>query len=169
MLAPKRFGCALRFAKHPAVAALIVCFGLSTNVPGQTSQPTVSEVLPASQLVQPADLVCELASASADARPTIVYVGFRTLFAGGHTPAQHSTAAPRPNRVWRTSRSGPLPFREPRISSSTAAAAPSNAAPIFVPLLLCFGKWDSRIFACWSYPPASPLTGPAKTTPSRKA
>lgn len=87
MLAPKRFGCALRFAKYPAVAALIVCFGLSTNVPGQTSQPTVSEVLPASQLVQPADLVRELASASADARPTIVYVGFRTLFAGGHIPS----------------------------------------------------------------------------------
>ena len=86
MLARKRFGCALRFAKYPAVAALIVCFGLSTSVPGQTSQPTISEALPASQLVQPADLVRELASASADARPSIVYVGFRTLFAGGHIP-----------------------------------------------------------------------------------
>jgi thiosulfate/3-mercaptopyruvate sulfurtransferase len=86
MFARKRFGCALRFAKYPAVAALIVCFGLSTSVQGQTSQPTISEALPASQLVQPADLVRELASASADARPSIVYVGFRTLFAGGHIP-----------------------------------------------------------------------------------
>jgi thiosulfate/3-mercaptopyruvate sulfurtransferase len=86
MFARKRFGCALRFAKYPAVAALIVCFGLSTSVLGQTSQPTISEALPASQLVQPADLVRELASASADARPSIVFVGFRTLFAGGHLP-----------------------------------------------------------------------------------
>jgi len=86
MLARKRFGFAPRCAKYPAFAALIVCFGLSTYVQGQTSQPTVSEVLPASQLVQSSELVRELASASADSRPTIVYVGFRTLFAGGHIP-----------------------------------------------------------------------------------
>jgi hypothetical protein len=36
--------------------------------------------------VQPADLARELAPANADSRPTIVYVGFRTLFAGGHIP-----------------------------------------------------------------------------------
>ena len=86
MLARRRFGFAPRRARCPAVAALVICFGLSPCVPGQTSQPTVSEVLPASQLVQPADLVRELASASADSRPTIIYVGFRTLFAGGHIP-----------------------------------------------------------------------------------
>lgn len=86
MLARRRFGLVPRRARCTAVAALIICFGLLTNVPGQTSQPTVSEVLLASQLVQPADLVRELASASADSRPTIVYVGFRALFAGGHIP-----------------------------------------------------------------------------------
>lgn len=86
MLARKRFRCALRFSKYFAVAAAIVCLGLSTYVKGQTTQPSVSETLPASQLVQPADLVRELASASTDSRPTIVYVGFRTLFAGGHIP-----------------------------------------------------------------------------------
>src|SRR6266481_149977 len=81
---------------------------------------------------------------------------------GAISPARHSTAAPPPNRVWRTLRSGPLPFRELRISSSTAAAAPSSAAPIFASLLHCFGTWDSRTFGCWSYTPASPLTGQAK-------
>ena len=86
MLARKRFRCALRFSKYIAVAAVIVCLGLSTYVKGQTAQPPVSETVPASQLVQPADLVRELASARADAHPTIVYVGFRTLFAGGHIP-----------------------------------------------------------------------------------
>ena len=86
MLARKRFRSALRFSKYLAVAAVIVCFGLSTYVKGQTTQPSASETVPASQLVQPADLVRELASTTADARPTIVYVGFRTLFAGGHIP-----------------------------------------------------------------------------------
>jgi thiosulfate/3-mercaptopyruvate sulfurtransferase len=86
MRARKRFGSALRSAKYHAVAALIVCGGLSIYVRGQARQPTISEILPASQLVQPADLVRELTSASADSRPAIVYVGFRTLFAGGHIP-----------------------------------------------------------------------------------
>ena len=86
MLARKRFRCALRFSKYFAAAAVIVCFGRSTQVKGQTTPPAVSEALPASQLVQPADLVRELAATTADARPTIVYVGFRTLFAGGHIP-----------------------------------------------------------------------------------
>jgi hypothetical protein len=86
MLAQKGFGGALRFAKCPAVAALLVCGGLATYVQSQTSQPAVSEVLPASQLLQAPDLARELASESAEARPTIVYVGFRTLFAGGHIP-----------------------------------------------------------------------------------
>jgi thiosulfate/3-mercaptopyruvate sulfurtransferase len=87
MLARKRFRCALRFSKYLAVATLIVCVGLSTSVKGQTGQPAGAETLSASQLLQPADLVRELASASSDARPTIVYVGFRTLFAGGHIPS----------------------------------------------------------------------------------
>jgi thiosulfate/3-mercaptopyruvate sulfurtransferase len=86
MLLRKRVGFALWFVKRGALAALIVCGGLSPWAEGQSGQPTVSEVLPAWQLVQPADLERELASVSADARPTIVYVGFRTLFAGGHIP-----------------------------------------------------------------------------------
>jgi thiosulfate/3-mercaptopyruvate sulfurtransferase len=82
MLSRKIFGSAMRFVK---CGGLIVCAGLSPWAQGQTSQHTNSETLPASQLVQPAELAGELASAN-DARPTIVYVGFRTLFAGGHIP-----------------------------------------------------------------------------------
>ena len=84
MSARIRFGPTLPFVNYSAVAALIVCLGLTTHLRSQTSRQ--AETLPASQLVQPADLARELASASADARPTIVYVGFRTLFAGGHIP-----------------------------------------------------------------------------------
>jgi thiosulfate/3-mercaptopyruvate sulfurtransferase len=86
MHARQSFRFARRFVKYHAVAALTISLGLITHVLGQTSRPVVSETLPASQLVQPADLVHELASANSDARPTIVYVGFRTLFAGGHIP-----------------------------------------------------------------------------------
>jgi hypothetical protein len=90
MLSRKIFGSTMRFVK---CGGLIVCAALSPWAQGQTSQHTNSETLPASQLVQPADFAGELASAS-DARPTIVYVGFRTLFAGGHIPgATHGVRA----------------------------------------------------------------------------
>lgn len=95
MHARQRFRSARRFVEYRAVAAITVCLGLVTHVLGQTTRPTVSETLPPSQLVQPADLVRELASASPDFGPTIVYVGFRTLFAGGHIPGAtfHGTAS----------------------------------------------------------------------------
>src|SRR5258708_24135779 len=86
MLSRKRFGSAVRFVKYVALGALIVCGASLTYVQGQTGQPSASEPLPASQLVQPADFVRALASASADARPTIVHLGSRTLFAGVHIP-----------------------------------------------------------------------------------
>ena len=46
------------------------------------------------QLVQPADLVKEL-SAKDGAAPTVLYVGFRTLYEGGHIPGAsfHGTAS----------------------------------------------------------------------------
>jgi hypothetical protein len=86
VLSPKRFGSVLRFVTCCAFGALIVCGGISPWVQGQTGKLTHSETLPTSQLMQPADLTRELASANNESRPTIVYVGFRTLFAGGHIP-----------------------------------------------------------------------------------
>jgi hypothetical protein len=86
VLSPKRFGSVLRFVTCCAFGALIVCEGISPWVQGQTGKLTHSETLPTSQLMQPADLTRELASANNESRPTIVYVGFRTLFAGGHIP-----------------------------------------------------------------------------------
>jgi thiosulfate/3-mercaptopyruvate sulfurtransferase len=86
MFSRKQVRFARRFVKGAVIAALIAFGGLSPGAQSQTGQPTAPEVLPASQLVQPADLARELASTSGDARPTILYVGFRTLFAGGHIP-----------------------------------------------------------------------------------
>jgi hypothetical protein len=53
-----------------------------------------SDPWPASQTLQPADLARELADKS-QAPPTVLYVGFRTLFAGGHIPGAsfHGTAS----------------------------------------------------------------------------
>jgi thiosulfate/3-mercaptopyruvate sulfurtransferase len=47
------------------------------------------------QILQPADVVHELGAAKDKEAPTIVYVGFRTLFEGGHIPGAtfHGTAS----------------------------------------------------------------------------
>ena len=60
----------------------------------QAGQAISPDPWTASQLVQPADLVKEL-SAKNQATPTILYVGFRTLFEGGHIPGAsfHGTAS----------------------------------------------------------------------------
>ena len=79
----KEFASARQVTLRSAVAALIFFGGLSPSV--QTQRADL-ETLPASQLVQPSDLVRELESPSTDSRLATVYVGFRALFAGGHIP-----------------------------------------------------------------------------------
>lgn len=60
----------------------------------QASAAAGSDPWTAAQLVQPADLVKELA-AKDGAAPTVLYVGFRTLFEGGHIRGAsfHGTAS----------------------------------------------------------------------------
>jgi thiosulfate/3-mercaptopyruvate sulfurtransferase len=86
MLSRNIFAVALRSLNRGAFMALIICGTLALSSRAQTNSPASSLTFSAAQLVQPADLVRELASTSSDTRPTIVYVGFRTLFAGGHIP-----------------------------------------------------------------------------------
>ena len=74
----------LRWIRWIGFPLLTVCAALPSSLQGQTTL-TKSEV-PPSQLVRPADLARELAVPDVNARPTVVYVGFRTLFAGGHIP-----------------------------------------------------------------------------------
>ncbi|HXJ03719.1 MAG TPA: rhodanese-like domain-containing protein [Candidatus Acidoferrum sp.] len=47
------------------------------------------------QVLQPADFAVELGNTKGESAPTIVYVGFRTLFEGGHVPGSsyHGTAS----------------------------------------------------------------------------
>ena len=88
-------GAALRAASCCALIAATIFATRSPRVLSQAGQSSDSQTFLAAQLVQPADLAHELASASADSRPTIVYVGFRALFAGGHIPGAtyHGTAS----------------------------------------------------------------------------
>jgi thiosulfate/3-mercaptopyruvate sulfurtransferase len=69
------------FHKIFLIFAFAICITLVT---GATAAP-VSDPWPESQTVQAADFARELADKSKE-HPTIVYVGFRTLFAGGHIP-----------------------------------------------------------------------------------
>lgn len=83
----------------PLVCAICVAvaFGLATRPirAAQDAQRAGSDPWTAAQLVQPADLARELATAKGNTAPTIVYVGFRTLFEGGHIPGAtfHGTAS----------------------------------------------------------------------------
>ena len=95
MLSRKSLGMAKRWINCSALIALTVLAALSRDMPSQTKPQASSATFPPEQLVQPADLAHELASANPGARPTVVYVGFRTLFAGGHIPGAtfHGTAS----------------------------------------------------------------------------
>jgi len=95
MLSSSSLGLRLRGINCAAFIALIFLATLSPRAQSQTGPHATSATFSSAQLVQPADLVREMASASTDARPTIVYVGFRTLFAGSHIPGAtfHGTAS----------------------------------------------------------------------------
>jgi thiosulfate/3-mercaptopyruvate sulfurtransferase len=60
-----------------------------------STQEKAADPWPNLQLLQAADLVRELSGAKGANSPTIVYVGFRTLFEGGHVPdaSFHGTAS----------------------------------------------------------------------------
>ena len=80
---------ASRFRAVSLVAAVVILFAASAafvSVPairGQEKRPP--DPWTAAQTIQPADLARELGDKNGTP-PTIVYVGFRTLFAGGHIP-----------------------------------------------------------------------------------
>ncbi len=86
MLWRKRSGAIVRVILCSVFSPLIFLGGKSPSVHSRSGQRVASESVPTSHLVQPKDLARELASLGADPRPTILYVGFRTLFAGGHIP-----------------------------------------------------------------------------------
>jgi thiosulfate/3-mercaptopyruvate sulfurtransferase len=85
-------------SSKPLVLAICASVVLTlTGVPiceARAGPAAGSDPWTAAQLVQPADLAKELSNKS-DAAPTVLYVGFRTLFEGGHIPGAsfHGTAS----------------------------------------------------------------------------
>ncbi len=62
---------------------------------GATAQEKAPEPWSSAQVLQAADVVREIGDAKSGTSPTVIYVGFRTLFEGGHVPGAsfHGTAS----------------------------------------------------------------------------
>ncbi len=71
-----------------STATVIGCSRPSNGNAAVAEQPQQGATEPwtRAQTVQPADLVKELSGASPSTRPTVLYVGFRSLYRGGHVP-----------------------------------------------------------------------------------
>jgi thiosulfate/3-mercaptopyruvate sulfurtransferase len=95
MLFPRkpRIGAAL-FVTSIFVIALLAPV-LQSGQSGTTSQQKAAEPWTDAQVLHAADLARELGTAKDGTAPTIIYVGFRTLFEGGHIPGAtfHGTAS----------------------------------------------------------------------------
>jgi thiosulfate/3-mercaptopyruvate sulfurtransferase len=93
------------FSFRVSTHAALLVLGVSAALPlmpvlrsdqgGAASQDKPPEPWTAAQVLHAADLVSELGNSKGSSAPTIVYVGFRTLFEGGHIPEAsfHGTAS----------------------------------------------------------------------------
>jgi thiosulfate/3-mercaptopyruvate sulfurtransferase len=68
---------------------------LLSNQSGGTNQEKIADPWTNAQVLLAPELVSELGNAKGGSAPTIIYVGFRTLFEGGHVPnaSFHGTAS----------------------------------------------------------------------------
>ena len=76
-------------------AAILLVPVLRSNQYGGANQEKAAEAWTEAQVLHAADLARELGNANGGSAPTIIYVGFRTLFEGGHVPnaSFHGTAS----------------------------------------------------------------------------
>jgi thiosulfate/3-mercaptopyruvate sulfurtransferase len=76
-------------------AAMLLAPVLRSNQSGAVNQERKADPWTNAQVLEAADLVHELGNSKGGTAPDIVYVGFRTLFAGGHVPSAsfHGTAS----------------------------------------------------------------------------
>jgi len=93
--------CSFRIYTHAALlmlgisAALPLMPVLRSDQGGAASLEMPPEPWTAAEVLHAADLVAELRNTKSSSAPTIVYVGFRTLFEGGHVSGAsfHGTAS----------------------------------------------------------------------------
>jgi thiosulfate/3-mercaptopyruvate sulfurtransferase len=93
------------FPSNLCRCAVLFVLGISATMPlaplnrstqsGGGNQEKAADPWTIRQILLPADFVRELGSAKGGNAPTVVYVGFRTLFEGGHVPGAsfHGTAS----------------------------------------------------------------------------
>ena len=76
-------------------AAMLLAPVLRSNQSGAVNQEKTADPWTKAQVLEAADLARELGNSKGRTAPVIVYVGFRTLFEGGHVPAAsfHGTAS----------------------------------------------------------------------------
>jgi len=76
-------------------ATLLLAPVLRSNQSGAVNQEKTADPWTKAQVLEAADLVRELGNSKSGTAPAIVYVGFRTLFEGGHVPRAsfHGTAS----------------------------------------------------------------------------
>lgn len=67
-------------------AALPLALFLAATGSARANQEKAADPWSKAQVLQPADLRVELEKVKGESAPTIIYVGFRTLFEGGHIP-----------------------------------------------------------------------------------
>ena len=82
------------FALGIAAALPLAIFSAATGS-ARAKQEKAADPWSKAQILQPADLRVELEKVKGESAPTIVYVGFRTLFEGGHIPGAsfHGTSS----------------------------------------------------------------------------
>jgi thiosulfate/3-mercaptopyruvate sulfurtransferase len=76
-------------------ATMLLAPVLRSNQSGAVNQEKTAEPWSKAQVLEAADLVRELGNSKGATAPAIVYVGFHTLFEGGHVPRAsfHGTAS----------------------------------------------------------------------------
>jgi len=158
---------ASRFRALSLVAAVLILFAASAalvSVPairGQEKRPP--DPWTAAQTIQPADLARELGEKNGTP-PTIVYVGFRALFAGGHIPGAtfHGSASTEQGlsdlKKWAD--------EIPRTTSLVVVR--SKSVPTFGLRSSHSTKWDSRNCGSSFFPQILRRTGLTRAIPFRK-
>jgi thiosulfate/3-mercaptopyruvate sulfurtransferase len=95
MFSPSKFSKCTAFLVLGVSAALSLASVLQSAQSGAAKQEMPADPRTDAQVLHAADFVSEIAGAKGTNSPTIIYVGFRTLFEGGHISGAsfHGTAS----------------------------------------------------------------------------
>jgi hypothetical protein len=138
-------------------AVILLCSRLTSVAATPAADPWI-----ASQTLQAAQLASELADKSKE-QPTVVYVGFRTLFAGGHIPGAsfHGTATTEEGLAELKKWAATLPRSTNLVIY--CGCCPFEKCPNIRPAFTALHDMGFTRLASSCFPPASQRTGSRKT------